>query len=880
MRILDCVVFAGRNIYAHFPVAKVAVDLEELTEKESSSYPHFCQALIALLPGLTEHSCSGREGGFLTRLRQGTYFGHVLEHIILEIQASLGYPKAFGKTRYGGRPGVYDVVFEYALPGLASPLANLGVEIIMRLIGNEPMELKPSLDLLSRQAAILGLGPSTAAIVQAAQGRGISVRRIGEESLIQLGTGAFSKRMLATVGPATSCLAADIASDKAVTKYILATGGIPVPFGLTVESEDEAVQAWRQIGRPVAVKPQNGNQGKGVSLNLNTEEEVAEAFRFARVFGGKTLVEEYVVGRHYRLLTVDGKLVAAAERLPAQVIGDGLSSVEALVEKTNAHPLRGEKHEKPLTRIVLDELSLRVLKRQGYKATCVPPFGATVLLRDSANLSTGGTASDVTDFVHEAVRAKIERVARLINLDIAGVDVVTPDISVASEGLSVIEVNAAPGIRMHHYPAKGQPRDVAGAILEMVFPPGTPSEIPLVAITGTNGKTTTTRLIASGLRSLYRQVGCATSSGVYINEQQVVAGDTTGPWSARVLLSDPVVEAAVLEVARGGIIRGGLGYDLADVAVITNIADDHLGQDGIEDLTALTRVKSLVTEAVRAGGAVVVNAENGYCLHAGMTSGREMILFACEPREELAKHLESGGRGVFVQDGEFVARHAAANMLRLPLAEVPLTFGGLARHNVENCAAAIGAMWAAGVPFPAVKAVLCAFAPDLTWNPGRQNIITVAGRTVMLDYGHNPPGIVAVAELARKLCGGGLIGVFSAPGDRTDQAIIRMGEVMGEKFDHVFVKEDTDLRGRGPGEAARLLRQGLASVGKNALGEEGVLDEATVLREAIYSAGESDWVVIFYESLEATLENLRRTEAALALRGTALPVAANEAVGG
>jgi len=878
MRVLDITVFPGRNCYAHFPVTKVTLDLEELAGRESSEYPWFCFALGECLPGIANHSCSGRDGGFVARLREGTYFGHVLEHIILELQALLGFPKAFGKTRYAASPGVYHVVFEHALPGLVEPLLTEALGIVQSLLQGSTVNIHEKLEPLRKLAAQLELGPSTQAIVKAAESRGITVRRIGDESLIQLGTGIYSQRIQATVGPHTSCLAADIACDKAMTKYILATAGIPVPFGFTVETDQEAVEAWQQIGRPVAVKPRDGNQGKGVSLKLNSAEDVAEAFHFAQVFGGKTIVEEYIEGRHYRLVVVGGKLVAAAERSPAHVVGDGVSSILGLIAHTNLHPLRGEKHEKPLTRIALDDISLRVLRRQGIDANYVPQQGQLVLLRDSANLSTGGTAWDVTDMVHPEARERVERVARLIGLDISGIDVVAPDISSPTLEMTVIEVNTAPGIRMHQYPALGQARDVAGAIVELVFPPGTPSEIPLATVTGTNGKTTTTRLIAAGLRHVYGHVGCATSSGIYINQKQLVAGDTTGPWSAGVILSDPAVEAAVLEVARGGIIRGGLGYNLADVAVITNISDDHLGQDGIPDLAALCRVKSLVTEAVRAGGVVVVNAENSYCVQAGQASRREMILFAAEPSQVLANHLAGGGRGVMVQNGAFRALAGRELLYEIPVNMVPLSFAGLARHNIENCAAAMGALWALKVPFSAISATLQAFAPDLLCNPGRQNIIKVAGITVMLDYGHNVPGVCAVADLARRLCSGRLIGVISAPGDRTDASIVKLGHCAGTKFDQVFVKEDVDRRGREVAEVARLLRQGIAEVGRVPAGEEAVFDEAAVHKQALQSAGPEDWVIIFYESLERTLGQLRSVEDEVgALRAV---VTVTEAVGG
>lgn len=872
MRVLDIKVFEGRNLYAHFPVTRITVDLADLTAKESNEFSGFVDTLLHHLPGLNEHHCAGRVGGFVDRLRTGTFFGHVLEHVFLELQAMTGHVRNFGKARYAGPDGVYHVVVEHACAMAVEPLVRLAVELICGCLRGEKVELEAKLSLIRTLIVEHELGPSTAAIVAAAKKRGISVRRLGSDSLVQLGTGKFMRRVQATLGPTTSCLAADISCDKSMTKYILAQAGVPVPFGVTVQTLDEAKDAWSLVGRPVVIKPSDGNQGKGVSLNLNSPEEIEEGYALARRYGPKLIVEEYIEGKHYRLLVVGGRLIAAAERIPAHVVGDGVSTIERLVALANEDPMRGEKHEKPLTRIVIDELVLGVLKKQGYTPTSVPQREEIVYLRGSANLSTGGTAIDVTDEVHPSVAEMAERVARLVGLDIAGIDMVMPDISSPPSRGSVIEVNAAPGIRMHHYPSQGKPRDVAAAIIDMIYPPGTPSEIPLVTVTGTNGKTTTTRLVAAGLRKVYRYVGCATSAGIYINDRMLVSGDTTGPWSAGVLLSDPLVEAAAVEVARGGIIRGGLGYDSADVAIVTNIADDHIGQDGVRDLDDLCYVKSLVAEAVRPGGRVVVNAGDAYSLKAGHNSGRELVLFGAKPTRLITTHLSCGGRAVYADSGNLIIAQGSEVLQKILISSVPITFGGKAVHNVENAAAAVGAMWSVGIPLESIAEVLREFRPDLACNPGRQNLITIANVPVMIDYGHNVKGIEAVASLARSLCKGRLIGVICAPGDRSDDSIIQLGQVAGAKFDHVLVKEDKDLRGRKPGEAAALLAKGL-SLSCSDEKYSVLLDEQEALRQSIGSAEENDMVVVFYESLEDTMRNLKHIEQELTVQPIKMVVA-------
>lgn len=872
MRVLDIKVFEGRNIYAHFPVTRISVELGNLTNRESHECEGFVDSLLGHLPGLSEHHCASRARGFVERLRSGTYFGHVLEHVFLELQAMAGYARNFGKARHSGVEGIYHVVVEHACSAAVDPLVRLAMELIAGCLRGEQVELGDKLALIKALMVEHELGPSTASIVAAAKKRGISVKRLGADSLVQLGTGKYMRRVQATVGPATSCLAADISCDKSMTKHILGQAGIPVPFGVTVQTLAEAQAAWSLVGRPVAIKPSDGNQGKGVSLNLNSPEDIEEGFELARRYSPKLIVEEYIEGKHYRLLVVGGRLIAAAERIPAHVVGDGSSSISRLVTLANQDPMRGEKHEKPLTRMVIDELVLGVLKRQGYSPASVPPKGAAVYLRGSANLSTGGTAVDVTAEVHPTVVELAERVARLIGLDIAGIDVVMPDIASPLSAGSVIEVNAAPGIRMHHYPSIGQARDVASAIVDTIYPPGAQSEVPLVTVTGTNGKTTTTRLIAAGLRKVYSHVGCATSAGIYINDRMLVSGDTTGPWSAGVLLSDPLVEAAALEVARGGIIRGGLGYDCADVAVVTNITDDHIGQDGVLDLDDLCHVKSLVAEAVRPGGQVVVNAGNPYSLRAGFNSRRELVMFDTKPSHLLTMHLSRGGRAIYVDCGDLIIAEGSQVIGRIEVKSIPITFEGKALHNVENVAAAVGAMWSIGIPQDLIVAALQEFMPDFSCNPGRQNLVTVANVSVMIDYGHNTRGVEAVASLARSLCSGRLIGVVCAPGDRADESIVELGQMVGQKFDHVFIKEDKELRGRKPGEVASLLEKGLTLCG-SADKYSVLLDEHEALRQSIGLAGGNDMVVVFYESLDATIRSLKTIENELNHRPTHMVVA-------
>ncbi len=861
MRVEGYTFLPGRNIYCCSPVLRLTLDLGKWAEKTTRDFPHLEEKLFALLPGLGEHHCSlNYPGGFRTRVREGTFLGHVLEHMILELQAQAGTPVVYGRTREMGRSGVYEIVVECPQEGVGRKAAHLAVEVLMSLLtGGQPLDLEEALARLRCLRAREGLGPSTAALVAAARKRGIPVQRLDERSLLQLGYGKYQQRILATITAQTGCIGVDIAGDKTLTKRILAQAGIPVPPGQIVEDEEEALAAAVDLGYPVVVKPDNGNQGKGVNLNLTREEDIREACALARRYSPGLLLEKQIPGRHYRVLVVGDRVVAAAERIPARVVGDGVHTVAQLVELTNGDPRRGRGHEKCLTKIKIDRVVEAVLKRQGIGLDYIPPAGTEVLLRENANLSTGGTAVDVTAEIHPDNAFLAVRAAQAVGLDVAGVDMVTADIARPLLGTgAIIEVNAAPGLRMHLYPSEGEGRDVAGEIIDHLFPPGAPSRVPLISITGTNGKTTTARLVGHILRSRGLRVGMTTTEGVWLDDRCLLRGDTTGPQSARLVLSDPLTEAAVLETARGGILRGGLGYDEADVGVITNISRDHLGQDGLEGVGDLAHVKSLVIEALRPGGCAVLNADDP--LVAPLTSrvNCRLIYFSLgEDNVYLRRHLLAGREGVFIQGGRVVVGKGGRVEEVIALGDLPLALEGRARHNVANVLAAVAACRGLGLDIPEIGKALAKFKGDFADNPGRLNLFEMEGYRVLLDYGHNPAAFQAVLQTARGLGARRLVGVIGVPGDRCDELILESGRVAGAGFQRLYIKEDADLRGRAPGEVADLLRQGALTGGIRKDNIEVVLGEVEAVGRALAQAQVGDLVVIFYEELEPLLPLIR-----------------------
>ncbi len=854
----------GPNVYTDEPVLVATLDLEDLADTASDEIDGFVDRLLALLPGLHEHHCSpGHPGGFVERLRRGTYMGHIVEHIALELSGHAGIEVGFGKTRYAGTPGRYNVVVEYKAEHAMKHLVRAAVEIVEAVRNGVPFDLEACFRTAHEIIEDTELGPSTLAIVEAARKRNIPVRRLNDASLIQLGYGRYRRLIEATVTNHTNMIAVDIAQDKALTKALLGEASIPVPHGTVVRSAEEAVSALGELSPPLVVKPLDGNQGKGVSMELRTEEDIRRAFETASRFCDQVLVEEQLMGQDYRVLVVNGTMVAAAERRPAHVTGDGKHTVQELIELTNLDPRRGEGHRKCLTRINVDDVTTACLLAAGKCLESVPATGEIVVLRDNANLSTGGTATDVTDIVHPEVRSLCERAARLIGLDVCGIDLVMPDISKApAPGGGIVELNAAPGIRMHQSPSCGTPRDVGGAIVDMLYPPGVPSRIPIIAITGTNGKTTTARLIRHIMASRGLTVGMTSTDGIYIGDQRIATGDMSGPRSARSVLSDPAVDIAVLETARGGIVRNGLGYDEADIGIITNIEPDHIGQDGIESVDDLVHIKALVAEHVRDGGALVLNADNRHA--AGMVKRRRVhahrktvIYYSMDADNPIVfDHIVSGGTAVTAVDGWIVLhRGPASSEAVVEIGTLPFALCGIAEFHVANCMAAVAAAVAHGVPTDRIAEAVRTFSP--ADNPGRTNLFRIGEGYVMVDYGHNPDSFNALVRMANRFNGRKVTGVVAVPGDRADSVVEEAAACLAGNFDRIILKEDGDLRGRASGEVALMLYRTI----KRIRPEQAciiVLDEYAAVMRAIDEMIPGEVIIVCYEHLQTLMEVLER----------------------
>lgn len=860
------VAFEGPNVHSHYPVIQVIIDLGGHDNAPTKDIPGFNQHLLEAMPTLAEHYCSlGRPGGFVERLKEGTFLGHALEHAILELQALAGMDVIYGKTRWTGQPGWYRIIYEYQAKQAAFEAGRLAAAMFNDLLAGRGILVTPIIERIKRTAAQTEPGPSTAALLKACRERGIPYFRLGPGSLYQLGHGCRQKRIQATVTGCSSCIGADVAADKSLAKELLAASGIPVPSGGTARSEDEAWTLARYMlkeGVPsLAIKPECGNQGKGVSLRLITEDEVRRAYRLASNYGPAVVVEWYIPGRHYRLLVVGEQVVAASERLAAHVIGDGAQTLAELVEQVNRDPMRGEDHEKPLTKIQIDEVVQGHLARTGLTLDYRPGLGEIVYLRENANLSTGGLAADVTDEVHPENVLLAVRAARAVGLDVAGVDLVATNISqpVSQSGGAVIEVNAGPGIRMHHYPSHGRSRDAAGAIIGHLFPEGSQSRIPLVSVTGTNGKTTVSRLVAHFLTCSGQRVGLCSTDGITVGGQIILQGDTTGPRSARTVLMDPTVEAAVLETARGGILRGGLAFDSCDVAVVTNISADHLGQDGVETLEDLTNVKCLVVEITRSDGSVVLNADDPLVTSMSERTKASVIYFSLTPDNPvISSHRSAGGKAVIVRSGQVVMAEGRTERRLVSVKAIPLSLDGRCRHQLANSLAAIAAGWGLGLDPGIIRAGLKTFGVGKNANPGRFNLFEVGDFRVVVDYGHNPAGLREAISAARALKPNRLVGVIGLPGDRRDETAREVGRVAGLGLDYIYIKEDRDLRGRRPGEVANLILEGVLEVGVAPNRVEIILDELSASEAALEATLSGDLALIFYEKYEPVVELVRR----------------------
>jgi cyanophycin synthetase len=858
----------GPNLYAHTPCMKWTIDLGALERSPSNAIPGFVEGLKAALPSLIDHRCSeGVRGGFFARLDEGTWLGHVMEHIALELQSLIGIEVGFGRTRSTGDDGVYTVVYECEERESGMRAGEIALELIDDLIAGRSYPLAERLHELRKIYERSALGPSTRSIVHAARRRGIPHIRIDEWNLVQLGYGANAKRIQATISSVTTHLGVAIAGDKDQTKSILGFHGVPVPRGETCRTVDRALEIAEDIGWPVAVKPLDASQGRGIMTNIRNEQELRAAFADAKRFREVVVVEKHVQGDDYRLLVINHRFVAAARRVPASVTGDGQHTIAELVEIVNSDPRRGDSHENVLTKIRLDGCSERLLALRGYATSSVPPAGEIVYLKTTANLSTGGTAIDVTERVHPVNIELAERISCLVDLDIAGIDVVAPNIDTPlfENGGAIIEVNAAPGFRMHLAPTAGKPRPVGEAVVDMLFPPGCDGRIPIITVTGTNGKTTTARVCAHIARQAGKSVGLTTSDGIYIRNQLVRTGDTTGPQSAAVVLRDPAVDFAVLETARGGILRAGVAYDWSNAGIVTNIAADHLGIGGVNDLEDLARVKGVTVSRIMRDGYAILNAEDAMTPILREDADCELAFFSLNPDNATFRgHVEADGVGATVEQGCLVVYD---KRLRFPLCnvqDVPMTLGGKARFNIANALAAVLATYATKIAVSDIAAGLRSFFPSAFNTPGRLNFVDFEQFRLLIDYAHNPHGMAALCELVRELRGAGeLVAIVGVAGDRRDEDIRQCARTVAATFDRVIIREDYDPRGRKPGEVAEMMRQELLASGMSPGEIQTEVDEMDALRLAVGQVGRGDLLVLFADRLAAAAalaEELRAAE--------------------
>jgi len=855
--------FQGRNIYSHQSVIRMIVDIGIFETGPTREIPGFNKRLLEYFPELAEHTCGlGYAGGFGERLIEGTYIGHVAEHLILELQNRLGYPVKYGKTRQLGTSSKYYIIYEYINEIFSIECGRKAIEIIKAFAQGTPIDIDNIIRELKKVSLESDMGPSTKAIYQAAKKRDIPVSRVGTGSILKLGYGKNTRTIQASLTDRTNCIAVDIVSDKQLTKRILMDNNIPVPYGLAVQSLQEALEAVESVGFPLVIKPLDSNQGKGVTVNIISESQISEAFFEAKKYSKKVILEKYIRGKDYRVLVIGGRVCAVAERKPPKVIGDGISTISELVKLENMNPLRGEDHEKPLTYIKLDDITINYLKAQGFSTESILEPGQSVSLRQNGNISTGGTAKNCTEKIHPKNVYYAIAAAEAMGLDIAGIDFATEDISYPIDicAGAIIEVNAAPGLRMHLHPSEGEAIDVAEDILNMMYPDDSSYSIPIVAITGTNGKTTTTRLIRHTLSIMGLNVGMTSTSGIYVGDKCIQKGDTTGPVSAGLILSNKTIDAAVLETARGGIVRKGLGYDLADVGVLVNISDDHLGIDGINTIEELANTKALVIEAIKPNGYAVLNADDSMTPYMLNRVRSNVIMFSRIITNSLfKKHCKNPNNiAVFVKDSFVWVLKDSKKIPLIGLEDIPITFGGLVECNIENSLAAIAALIGLHVPIEIIKKGISSFQPDVVLNPGRFNVFDMGGFKVMIDYSHNIAGYCAVVKFIQRVKAKRLVGIVGMPGDRLDSNINEVGELCAKSFEKIYIKEDNDLRGRKRREVAELLEASIISSGAKRENVEIILSETEALEKAMLDARPGDMIAMFYEELEPAIQMITK----------------------
>jgi len=858
MKILNTRVFNGRNIYSHKKCIRLNLDLEGYSEIPSKNNQDFNKKLIRILPELIKLICGiDEDRGCSKRRTEGPYLIHITELIIRELHNIIGIEISYEESRDISRDNSY-VIYQYEYKKTGIEAGNMAVDLVNSLICTEPFDLDLRLSKLKEILMREELGLSTLSICNEAKKRGIPILRIGEDSIFQLGYGKHSKIIEATIGSDTSAIAVGIAQDKFLTKQILSIHCLPVARGMKVKSKSEANLCAKDIGYPVVLKPQFGNQGKGVIANIKDEAQLSNSYEILAKDFKDIIIEKYIRGRDYRVCCVYGDVVAVSERISPYIIGDGISSIENLIQNINEDSRRGEGHEKELTKIKIDERLIDYLKQKKYSLSYLLPEKVKLNLRENANLSTGGFAIDCTDLICNENIEICKRAASAVGLDICGIDLLCTDISKPLiERGAIVEINAAPGIRMHNNPCIGTSRNVAKHIVDKLFQ-DIPKSIPLIAVTGTNGKTTTTRLIAHILSIAGYTVGMTTTSGIYIHGKCVFKGDTTGPKSALAVLMNRNIDAVVLETARGGMIREGLAYDLADVGVITNITEDHIGIDEVQTIEDMAKVKALVGEAVKEDGYVVVNGDDNMSRSIIPRLKGNLIIFSNKKDNEIMEaNIKKGGYGIYIDEDTLVIENNTKTKRLIDIKYIGITLEGILKYNIENAMAACAAAVGLGISYDVIRQGLKSFYCTEEQNPGRFNVYLINNVKVILDYGHNIEGYKGVFEALKSMKHNKLIGVIGAPGDRLDRRILDMGKCAGENFDYIFIKENEDSRGRAKGEAAHLLESGALKSKCNSRNIKIFLDEVEAFKKALDIGSAGDIVIMFFEKYEPIMDIIK-----------------------
>ena len=849
MKIIDIKTMKGPNYWSvrRHNLTVMVLDLEEMEQFPTNKIDGFGERLEKMFPSMYSHRCSvGKAGGFFQRVKQGTWMGHVIEHIALEIQTLAGMDCGFGRTRGYGEEGVYFVVFNHMVGKVGRYAAKASYRIAEALISGEEYDLAEDILNMKEIRQNEGLGPSTASIIKEAEARNIPWIRLNRYSLCQLGYGANQKRIQATVTSQTSNIGVDIACDKEETKLLLEQAEVPIPKGDIIRTERGLEEAAEYVGFPLVIKPVNGNHGRGITTNINSMDEALIAFKEAKEISRLVIVEKFITGEDYRLLVIDNKLVAAAKRTPAHVIGDGKSTIQQLVDEVNKDERRGYGHEKVLTEISINSLTIELLKENGMTSETIVAKGEFVKLKSTANLSTGGTAEDVTDLIHPYNIFMAERISKIIGLDICGIDIMAHDLTkpLNESGGAVLEVNAGPGFRMHIQPTDGLPRNVGGHVVDMLFPNGSNARIPIIAVTGTNGKTTTTRLIAHIAKMRGKKVGYTTSDGVYIQNRLLMSGDCTGPVSAEFVLKDPTVNFAVLECARGGILRAGLGFKKCDIGVVTNVAGDHLGLKGIHTIDQLAKVKGVIPETVHKDGYSVLNADDDrvYAMRDNVES--KVALFSMdEENPRILRHSRNDGVSAIYENGYITIIKGEWKMRVSKAVNVPLTKGGKASFMIQNVLAAVLATYLQGFSIEDIRVAIESFIPSPSQTPGRLNMFNFDKFDVLLDYAHNPAGLRALHKYVEKLDGSPKVGIIAGIGDRRKQDNFELGQVAAEMFDEVIIRQDRNLRGKEEEELIKEIHDGIIDI--DAKKPVKIINkESEAIKYAIENAKEGSLVVV------------------------------------